>query len=44
MPLVGEIMGTCSTITLKDGDFGKYLSIHYTTKNVTGLKVQTAKN
>lgn len=44
MPLVGEIMGTCSTITLKDGDYAKYLAVHYTTKNVTGLKITTAAN
>jgi len=43
MPLVGEILGTCSTISLKDGDYGNYLSIHYTSKSVTGLKIETAK-
>ena len=42
MPLVGEILGTCETFTLKDGDYGKYLSIHYTSKSVTGLKIETA--
>ena len=42
MPLVGEIMGTCSSITLKDGDYAKYLSVHYTTKNVTGFQITTS--
>ena len=41
MPLVGEILGQCDSITLADKERVKYFTIFYTTKTVTGLMVET---
>ena len=42
MPLIGEILGTCKTVTInKPDDYARYLSIYYTAKNVVGLKLAT---
>lgn len=41
MPLEGEIIGQCNSITLADKEKVKYFTIFYTTKTVTGLMVET---
>jgi hypothetical protein len=40
--MVGVIMGSCKTVSLtKPDDYARYLSIYYTSKKVTGLKLAT---
>ena len=43
MPIIGQIMGTCTTITIKDTDYAHFLSIYYSNGQgpITGLKVLT---
>jgi hypothetical protein len=44
MPLIGEIMGECSTVTIAEDDYAKYVSIYWAkkSKTVTGLKIRSA--
>jgi len=45
MPLIGEIMGECSTVSIAEGDIAKYVSIYWTkkSKTISGLKIRSEK-